>query len=97
MKSFSWQQIMVGANGSLCWLEACLGFCLLLLFVEDDADDVSLVLLHVFHQSLFACGFEATDTAAEQEHAVFHGGAWSGGLARVWLRLKLHRVLTLGV
>lgn len=64
IKIFLWQQIIVRVSvlkrgwegyGSLCWLEARLGFCLLLLLVEDDADDVPLVLLHVLHQPLFTC------------------------------------------
>lgn len=84
---------------SLRCLEARLGFRLLLLFVEDDADDVSLVLLHVLHQALFARGLEATDAAAEQKHAVFHAGARDGGLTRVRLALGLRprRVLPLEV
>lgn len=77
---------------SLRGLEARLGSRLLLLLVEDDADDVSLVLLHVLHQALFARGLEATDAAAEQKHAVFH--ARDGGLA---LGLRPCRVLPLEV
>lgn len=87
---------------SLCCLEAWLGFwlLLLLLLVEDDADDVSLVLLHVLHQSLFTGGLEAADAAAEKEHAVFHAEAWNGGLAcarlALGLELELCWVLPLG-
>lgn len=96
----------VRGHVSLRRLEARLGFCLLLLLlVEDDADDVSLVLLHVLHQPLFTCGLKATDTAAEQKHTVFHAGARDRGLTCVWLalglrlrvRLKPRRVLPLEV
>lgn len=75
-----------------------MGFWLLLLLVKDDADDVSLVLLHVLHQPLFTGGLKATDTAAEQEHTVFHAGARDRGLARAGLALglELRRVLPLG-
>lgn len=66
---------------SLRRVETRLSFRLLLLLVQDDADDVSLVILHVLHQMLFACGLKATDAAAEQEDAVFHAGPWSGSLA----------------
>lgn len=73
-----------------------MGFWLLLLLVKDDADDVSLVLLHVIHQPLLTGGLKATDTAAEQEHTVLH--RW---LACAWLalglRLELSGVLPLGV
>lgn len=73
---------------SLSCLQARPGLRLLLLFlVEDDADDVSFVLLHVLHEPLFAGGLEATDAAAEQQHAVLHAGAW------VWLAEGLGREL----
>lgn len=84
-----------GVHVSLCCLEAWLDFLLLLLFVEDDADDVSLVLLHVLHQPLFTGGLEATDTAAEQQHTVLHALAWYMGLntsLALGLRLELCRV-----
>lgn len=70
---------------------------LLLLLVEDDADDVSLVLLHVLHQPLFTGGLKATDAAAEQEHTVFHAGAGAGACAWLALGLRLEpcRVLPL--
>lgn len=73
----------------------CLGsFALLLLLVQDDADDVPLVILHVLHQMFFACGLEATDAAAEQEDAVFHSRSWNGslGLGEGWV-LHRHAVL----
>lgn len=77
---------------SLCCLEAGLCFwllLLLLLLIEDDADDVSLVLLHMLHQSLFTSGLKATDTAAEQEHTIFHAGARNRELACAWMALGL--------
>lgn len=68
---------------SLCWLEPCClsSSLLLLLLVQDDADDVSLVILHVLHQMFLARGLKATDAAAEQENAVFHTRSWKGSLA----------------
>lgn len=44
----------------------------LLLFAQYDADEISLMLLHVLHQLLFTGGLEATDTAAEKQHTIFH-------------------------
>lgn len=76
-------------NVSVC----CLRLCSLLLLVQDDADDVALVLLHVLHQPLLAGGLKATDAAAEQQHAVLHGGPW-GELACA--RMGLGRVLIFG-
>lgn len=66
---------------------------LLLFLVQDDADDVPLMLLHVLHQSLFARGFEAADAAAEEEHAVLHAGAGDGGRVACARLLELGRVL----
>ena len=76
-----------------------MSFSLLLLLVEDDADDVSLVLLHVLHQPLFTGGLIATDAATEQEHTVLHAGARDGGLAyrqALGLRVDLCRVTIRG-
>lgn len=42
------------------------------LTVEYDADEVTLVLLHVFHQPLLTGRLQATDAAAEEQHAVLH-------------------------
>lgn len=76
-------------SDSMC----CCRFSLLLLFLllpaEDDADDVSLVLLHVLHQPLLADGLEAADTAAEKQHAVLcttDGGTCG---ARLWLSVTV--------
>lgn len=44
----------------------------LLLFAQYDADEISLMLLHVLHQLLLTGGLKATDTAAEKQHAIFH-------------------------
>lgn len=66
----------------------CCCFCLLLLLLlpaEDDADDVSLVLLHVLHQPLLADGLEAADTAAEKQHAVLCIADGGTGGACLWL------------
>ena len=57
-----------------------------LLLVQDDADDVALVLLHVLHQALLARGLEAADAAAKEQHAVLHAGAVPGGR---WARGRL--------
>lgn len=48
------------------------GLISLLLLAQYDADQISLVLLHVLHQLLFTGGLEATDTAAKEQHTVFH-------------------------
>lgn len=91
-----------GAVISLSCLEARWRFCLLLLvvlLVEDDADDVSLVILHVLHQPLFTGGLKATDAAAEQKHAILHARTGDGELAcsclGLGLGLELHGVLPL--
>ena len=55
----------------------------LLLFIEDDADYISLVAFHVVHQTLFTGGLKAADTAAKEQHAVLH--AWTRGEACVQL------------
>lgn len=58
-----------------CVLLAAAGLCgliSLLLLAQYDADQISLMLLHVLHQLLFTCGLEATDTAAKEQHTVFH-------------------------
>lgn len=83
---------------SLCCLQACLWLwllLLLLLLVEDDADDVSLMLLHVLHQSFFTGGLETAYTAAEQKYAILHAGARGLACARLALGLELYGILPL--
>lgn len=64
---------------------------LLLPPVEDDADDVPLVLLHVLHQPLLAGGLEATDAAAEEQHAVLCSANGGGSRGRLWLSVTVEQ------
>lgn len=58
---------------SLRDLEVSVRLGQLLVFVEDDADEIALVLFHVLEQAVFAGGLEAADAAAEQQEAVLRG------------------------